>query len=401
METMSGPKCVIRKVRSVRHPQVALLGVLDLLDGGGGDDRVAGWEDAVQGAVRPAAGLGARVHTDLADDEAHAGAGEASRRGVGRVSVSRLTLRGNWAACPTVIGPFVCEGVVGGRVPVVRCLRVLCGRTWRRAVVLGDAWSYPGARGRTRGRVVVPGVAWSYLRAPLRYDHVELRTTVCGRGTTARFYVRPGGTAYDRTGPMAHGDEPVRAPGRSGLCRPASRRSAVRGCGACGMQQDSCRCAYPLAARGERPGLGSFGRGVPEPVAKESSAGIDGRGKPVIPTTSPVRFDWIRSPGHRAGGRLVGGGACGPGARGPHDRLVVARGVALLVEDRPVAAASAVSRRRKAGACARRCGRKAVLRALTSGTPLSTAICAMRWPVPPRSRVSRRRRMRGRRWTAP
>ena len=107
METMSGPKCVIRKVRSVRHPQVALLGVLDLLDGGGGDDRVAGWEDAVQGAVRPAAGLGARVHTDLADDEAHAGAGEASRRGVGRVSVSRLTLRGSWAACPTVIGPFV------------------------------------------------------------------------------------------------------------------------------------------------------------------------------------------------------------------------------------------------------------------------------------------------------
>ena len=87
METMSGPKCVIRKVRSVRHPQVALLGVLDLLDGGGGDDRVAGWEDAVQGAVRPAAGLGARVHTDLADDEAHAGAGEASRRG-GRAPVS-------------------------------------------------------------------------------------------------------------------------------------------------------------------------------------------------------------------------------------------------------------------------------------------------------------------------
>ena len=73
--------------------------------------------------------------TDLADDEAHAGAGEASRRGVGRVSVSRLTLRGNWAACPTVIGPFVCEGVVGGRVPVVRCLRVLCGRTRERAVV--------------------------------------------------------------------------------------------------------------------------------------------------------------------------------------------------------------------------------------------------------------------------
>ena len=275
------------------------------------------------------------------------------------------------------------------------------GRTRGRVVVPGVARSYPGARGRTRERVGVPGVARSYLRAPLRYDHVELRTTVCGRGTTARFYVRPGGIAYDRAGPMAHGDEPVRAPGRSGLRRPASRRSAVRGCGACGMQQDSCRCAYPLAARGERPGLGSFGRGVPEPVAKEPSAGIDRRGKPVIPTTSPVRFDWIRSPGHRAGGRLVGGGACGPGARGPHDRLVVARGVALLVEDRPVAAASAVSRRRKAGACARRCGRKAVLRALTSGTPLSTAICAMRWPVPPRSRVSRRRRMRGRRWTAP
>ena len=179
--------------------------------------------------------------------------------------------------------------------PVVRCLRVLRGRTRERAVVPG-------------GRVVVPGGARSYLRASLRYDRVELRTTACAGGTTARFYVRPGGTAYDRAGPMAHGDEPVCAPGRSGLRRPASRRSAGRGCGACGMQQDSCRCAYPLAARGERPGLGSFGRGVPEPVAKEPSAGIESRGKPVIPTISPVRSDWIRSPGHRAGGRLAGGG---------------------------------------------------------------------------------------------
>ncbi len=172
----------------------------------------------------------------------------------------------------------------------------------------GGAWSYPGARGRTRGRAVVPGNARSYLKSLLRYDRVELRTTACGRDTTAWFYVRPGGTAYDRAGPMAHGDEPVCAPGRSGLRRPASRRSAGRGCGACGMQQDSCRCAYPLAARGERPGLGSFGRGVPEPVAKEQSAGIESRGKPVIPTISPVRSDWIRSPGHRAGGRLAGGG---------------------------------------------------------------------------------------------
>ena len=182
------------------------------------------------------------------------------------------------------------------------------GRTRGRAVVRGGARSYVGARGRTWGRVVVPGGARSYLRASLRYDRVELRTTACGRDTTARFYVRPGGTAYDRAGPMAHGDEPVCAPGRSGLRRPASRRSAGRGCGACGMQQDSCRCAYPLAARGERPGLGSFGRGVPEPVAKEPSAGIEGRGKPVIPTISPVRSDWIRYPGHRAEGRLAGGG---------------------------------------------------------------------------------------------
>ena len=220
-----------------------------------------------------------------------------------------------------VIGFFVREGVVG--------VGGAGGSAFR-----SPARSYPETRGRIRGCAVVLGVARSYLRGALRYDRVELCTTACGRGTTARFYARPGGTAYDRAGPMAHGDEPVRAPGRSGLRRPASRRSAVRGCGACGMQQDSCRCAYPLAARGERPGLGSFGRGVPEPVAKESSAGIDGRGKPVIPTTSPVRFDWIRSPGHRAGGRLVGGGACGPGARGPHDRLVVVRGVVLLVEDR-------------------------------------------------------------------
>ena len=192
-----------------------------------------------------------------------------------------------------------------------RALRVRVWLGWAGAggsVSRGPAWSYPGARGRTRGRAVVPGGARSYLRASLRYDRVELRTTACAGGTTARFYVRPGGTAYDRAGPMAHGDEPVCAPGRSGLRRPASRRSAGRGCGACGMQQDSCRCAYPLAARGERPGLGSFGRGVPEPVAKEPSAGIEGRGKPVIPTISPVRSDWIRSPGHRAEGRLAGGG---------------------------------------------------------------------------------------------
>ena len=176
----------------------------------------------------------------------------------------------------------------GGGLPVVRCLGVL--------------------RGRTRRRVVVPGGARACLRGALRYGRAGLRTTACAGGARTRFYVRPGGTAYDRAGPMAHGDEPVCAPGRSGLRRPASRRSAVRGCGACGMQQDSCRCAYPLAARGERPGLGSFGRGVPEPVAKEPSAGIEGRENPVIPTISPMRSDWIRSPGQRAGGRLAGGG---------------------------------------------------------------------------------------------
>ena len=59
------------------------------------------------------------------------------------MSVSRLTLRGNWAACPTVIGPFVCEGVVG--VGGCQWFGVLesC------AVVRGGVWSYLASRGRT------------------------------------------------------------------------------------------------------------------------------------------------------------------------------------------------------------------------------------------------------------
>ena len=81
------------------------------------------------------------------------------------------------------------------------------GRTWERAVVPGDARSYPGTRGRTRGRAVVPEGAWSYLRGALRYDHGELRTTGSAGGTTAPDYVRPRGFTYDRAGPMAHGDE--------------------------------------------------------------------------------------------------------------------------------------------------------------------------------------------------
>ena len=81
------------------------------------------------------------------------------------------------------------------------------GRTRGRAVVPGDARSYPKARGRTRGRAVVPEGARSYLRGALRYDHAELRTTGSAGGTTAPDYVRPRGFTYDRAGPMAHGDE--------------------------------------------------------------------------------------------------------------------------------------------------------------------------------------------------
>ena len=69
----------------------------------------------------------------------------------------------------------------------------LCGRTWGRAVVPGSVRSYVGARGRTWGRAVVPGSVRSYLKSLLRYDRVELRTTACGRDTTARFYIRPRG----------------------------------------------------------------------------------------------------------------------------------------------------------------------------------------------------------------
>ena len=117
----------------------------------------------------------------------------------------------------------------------------LCGRTWGRVVVPGNAWSYLGACGRARERAVVPGSVRSYLKSLLRYDRVELRTTACGRGTTARFYIRPGEIAYDRAGPMAHDVEAVCAPRRCGLRRPVvhgpaarSGEHAVLGCAAAG-----------------------------------------------------------------------------------------------------------------------------------------------------------------------
>ena len=131
--------------------------------------------------------------------------------------------------------------------------------------------SYVGARGRTRERAVVPGNARSYLRSLLRYDRVELRTTACGRDTTARFYIRPGEIAYDRAGPMAHDVEAVCAPRRCGLRRPAvhgpaarSGEHAVLGCAAAGSTgTDRRRAAMAQAGAGprwHRPAPGSTGR---------------------------------------------------------------------------------------------------------------------------------------------
>ena len=131
--------------------------------------------------------------------------------------------------------------------------------------------SYVGARGRTRERAVVPGNARSYLRSLLRYDRVELRTTACGRDTTARFYIRPGEIAYDRAGPMAHDVEAVCAPRRCGLRRPAvhgpaarSGEHAVLGCAAAGSTgTDRRRAAMAQAGAGprrHRPAQGSTGR---------------------------------------------------------------------------------------------------------------------------------------------
>ena len=131
--------------------------------------------------------------------------------------------------------------------------------------------SYVGARGRTRERVVVPGSVRSYLKSLLRYDRVELRTTACGRGTTARFYIRPGEIAYDRAGPMAHDVEAVCAPRRCGLRRPAvhgpaarSGEHAVLGCAAAGSTGTGRRRAAMAQAgagpRRHRPAPGSTGR---------------------------------------------------------------------------------------------------------------------------------------------
>ena len=110
-----------------------------------------------------------------------------------------------------VIGFFVREGVVGAG--------GAGGSAFR-----SPARSYPETRGRIRGCVVVLRVARSYLRGTLRYDRVELCTTACSGGTTTRFYARPGGTAYDRAGPVAHGDEAAALPGAPGFT--GQRRAA-------------------------------------------------------------------------------------------------------------------------------------------------------------------------------
>ena len=135
-----------------------------------------------------------------------------------------------------VIGFFVREGVVG--------VGGAGGSAFR-----SPARSYPETRGRIRGCVVVLRVARSYLRGTLRYDRVELCTTACSGGTTTRFYARPGGTAYDRAGPVAHGDEAAAPPGAPGFTDCAScvvsgasrrsglHRSTARGARAGGAQR--------------------------------------------------------------------------------------------------------------------------------------------------------------------
>ena len=149
--------------------------------------------------------------------------------------------------------------------------------------------SYVGARGRTRERVVVPGSVRSYLKSLLRYDRVELRTTACGRGTTARFYIRPGEIAYDRAGPMAHDVEAVCAPRRCGLRRPAvhgpaarSGEHAVLGCAAAGSTgTDRRRAALAQTSAGPRWRRPAQGR-----------VGTDQRRAPQAGVVTPISTGW-------------------------------------------------------------------------------------------------------------
>ena len=172
--------------------------------------------------------------------------------------------------------------------------------------------------GRTWGRAVVPGSVRSYLKSLLRYDRVELRTTACGRDTTARFYIRPGEIAYDRAGPMAHDVEAVCAPRRCGLRRPAvhgpaarSGEHAVLGCAAAGSTgTDRRRAALAQTSAGprwRRPAQGRVGAGRRRAASAQTSAGPR-RHRPAPGSTGRRRDTYIhRMERRRDASALLGG----------------------------------------------------------------------------------------------
>ena len=156
---------------------------------------------------------------------------------------------------------------------------------------------------------------------------MELRTTACGRGTTARFYIRPGEIAYDRAGPMAHDVEAMCAPRRCGLRRPAvhgpaarSGEHAVLGCAAAGSTgTDRRRAALAQAGAGRRraalaqagagprrhrPAQGRVGAGRRRAASAQTSAGprwrrpaqgrvgTDQRRAPQAGVVTPISTGW-------------------------------------------------------------------------------------------------------------
>ena len=177
-------------------------------------------------------------------------------------------------------------------VPRHSCVRVWVGWAGAGGSVSQGAWSYPGARGRTRERVVVPGGARPYLRGALRYDHVELRTTACGGGTTTR------GRWRTRT---KRGTLPG-APGFTGrwraVPRPAERNGehAVMGCAAANstgtdQRKAASRAASALSSAGQqRAGQQRAGqrRAVRRPAAR-------GRGAAKSVERSRTRTGAVRS----------------------------------------------------------------------------------------------------------
>lgn len=132
-----------------------------------------------------------------------------------------------------------------------------------RAVVPYSTRSYPNARGRTLSRQVVPWRGSKVRPRGVAYDRTR-------GSTTARLYVRPGKTAYDRMEPVAHDDEAVRAPEHSGPHRPAVRsgeRAPHRGCITAGFSNtDRRKTASEVVST---PGLTGQRRG---PTARNPAA---------------------------------------------------------------------------------------------------------------------------------